>query len=93
MTFLSKWILRPEMHNDAAKRFLETGGTPPDGIKTIGRWHYADGSGGIHVFECDDANLIREFTARWGDLLGLEIRPLVDDASAASAMRKGSGAK
>jgi hypothetical protein len=93
MTFVAKWILRPEMHNDATKRFLETGGTPPDGIKTIGRWHYVDGSGGIHVFECDDANLIREFTARWGDLLELEIRPLVDDASAASAMQKVSGAK
>ena len=77
MTFLSKWVLRPEMHISAAARFLQTGGTPPDGIKTIGRWHYADGSGGIHVFECDNASLIRDFAEQWGDLLDIEIRPLV----------------
>lgn len=79
------------MWKDATERFLKNGAEPPTGIKTIGRWHYADGSAGVHVFECDNAQLIRDFSQQWGDLLELETRPVVEDAEAGAAMAKHSG--
>lgn len=91
MTFLATWSLRPEMHKSAGARFLQNGAQPPNGIKTIGRWHYVDGSGGIHVIECDDASLMIEFAEQWNDLIELHIRPLVDDAVAGAALKKHSG--
>jgi len=88
MKFVTTWSLCPDSHKTATARFLENGGKPPEGIKTIGRWHYADGSGGIHVLECDNAQVLRDFAQERGDLLELHTRPVVDDAEAGAAMAK-----
>jgi hypothetical protein len=90
MKFITTWSLRPDGHKNATARFLENGGKPPEGIRTIGRWHYADGSGGVHVFECDNAQILRDFAQEWGDLLELHTRPVVEDAEAGAAMAKHS---
>jgi len=91
MKFVTTWCTRPEAAKSATERFLEKGANPPEGIQTIGRWHYADGSGGIHVFECDNAQAIRDFAQEWGDLLEIHTRPVVEDAEAEAAMAKHSG--
>jgi hypothetical protein len=88
MRFLSTWLLRPAAHREAAERFLKGGGKVPEGFKTLGRWHYSDGSGGVHIFECDDAQVMVDFAAEWSDLLEIETRPVVDDAQAGAAMTK-----
>jgi hypothetical protein len=88
MKFISTWSLRSRMYKSATTRFLENGGKPPEGIRTIGRWHYADGSGGVHIFECDNAQVISEFVQEWADVLEIEIRPMVEDAEAGAAMAK-----
>jgi Protein of unknown function (DUF3303) len=90
MKFLSTWSLRTDTHREATTRFLKSGAQPPEGIKTIGRWHYADGSGGVHVVECDDAQLLADFAAQWSDLLEIDIRPVVEDAQAGAALMKAS---
>jgi hypothetical protein len=91
MKFISTWSLRPHMYKTATARFLENGGKPPEGIRTMGRWHYADGSGGVHIFECDNAQVISEFVQEWADVLEIEIRPVVEDAEAGAAMAKQAG--
>lgn len=91
MKFVTTWTLRPDAHKNATTRFLENGATPPEGIKTIGRWHFTDGSGGLHVFECDDAQVLTNFAHEWGDLLELHTTPVVEDAEAGAAMAKRSG--
>lgn len=88
MKFVSTWSLRPATYKDATARFLQGGAKPPEGIKTVGRWHYADGSGGVHVFECDDAQVLIDFSAEWSDLLEIEIRPVVEDAHVGAALAK-----
>jgi Protein of unknown function (DUF3303) len=91
MKFVGTWSLRPHMYKSATTRFLETAAKPPEGIRTIGRWHYADASGGIFVFECDNAQMITEFMHEWADVLEMEIRPVVEDAEAGAAMAKQAG--
>jgi Protein of unknown function (DUF3303) len=88
MKFVGTWALRPNMYKSATARFLENRGKPPEGIRTIGRWHYADGSGGVHIFECDNAQVISDFIHEWADVLEMEIRPAVEEAEAGVAMAK-----
>ena len=57
----------------------------------MGRWHYADGSGGVYVFECDNAQVISEFVQEWADLLEMQTRPVVEDAEAGAVMTKQAG--
>lgn len=93
MIFVSTWSLRTDTYRDATARFLKTGAQPPEGIKTIGRWHFADGSGGVHVLECDDAQLLADFAAQWSDLLEIDIRPAVEDAQVGAALMKATEAR
>jgi hypothetical protein len=93
MIFVSTWSLRTDTYRDATARFLKTGAQPPEGIKTIGRWHFADGSGGVHVLECDDAQLLADFAAQWSDLLEIDIRPAVEDAQVGAALVKATEAR
>jgi hypothetical protein len=83
----------PATQKDASARFLQSGATPPNGIKTVGRWHYADGSGGVHVLECNDAQPLVDFAAEWSDLLKIDIRPVVEDAQAGAALSKAAQAR
>jgi Protein of unknown function (DUF3303) len=88
MKFVSTWSLRPATHREAEARFLKGGAKPPEGVRTIGRWHYTDGSGGVHIFECDDAQVMIDFAAEWSDVLEIETRPVVDDAQVGAALAK-----
>ncbi|MFN0165599.1 MAG: DUF3303 domain-containing protein [Bryobacteraceae bacterium] len=38
---------------------------PPEGAKPMGRWHAAAGSGGVTVFESDDATAIARWCQDW----------------------------
>ncbi len=93
MKFVSTWSLRTDTYHEATARFLKSGALPPEGIKTIGRWHYADGSGGVHVLECDDAQLLADFAAQWSDVLEIDIRPVVEDAQVGAALMKATEAR
>jgi hypothetical protein len=88
MKFVSTWSLRTDTYREATARFLKSGAQPPEGISTIGRWHYADGSGGVHVLECNDPQLLADFAAQWSDLLEIDIRPAIDDAQLGAALMK-----
>jgi len=79
MKFISKYTIRPEHRNEAIKRFLETGGQPPDGVTLIGRWHNASNRTGYTIAEADDAVAMGKWSHRWSDLLTIETFPVVDD--------------
>ena len=51
MKFMVTWSVRPDLLKPAVTRFLSSGGPVPQGVKTLGRWHKADGSGGFHLLE------------------------------------------
>jgi hypothetical protein len=45
MKYLVSWSLPQATYNDALARFLETGATPPPGVRLLGRWHGMSGQG------------------------------------------------
>ncbi len=46
MKYISNWKLPPSLIDTAVKKFLETGGAPPDGVNMLGRWHGMNGRSG-----------------------------------------------
>jgi hypothetical protein len=79
MKFISTWTFPTGLIGEARKKFLETGGKPPEGIKLLGRWHGMDGRG-FAISEATDAKLMFEWYDQWSDVLELKITPCVEDA-------------
>lgn len=80
MLFMVRWEISQENRKTAIKRFLETGGAPPDGVKMLGRWHTADGAYGFAIAESDDVQAVSKWALAWNDLLPMDVRPALDDA-------------
>jgi hypothetical protein len=87
MKYMITWRVPTPSYKAALKRFLKTGGTTPKGLKSIGRWHAPGSTTGWHLVEGTDAALA-ENTARWADLLELEITPVIEDDVAAAVAKK-----
>ena len=79
MLFVVEWKFRPEHRDAANNRFKETGGPPPEGVRMIGRWHYASGRRGLLVCETDNAVALGKWTQDWTDYLDFRIQPVNDD--------------
>jgi hypothetical protein len=92
MKFMITWKLSPGNYKTAVERFLKTGAPAPEGLKTLGRWHTAGSSKGVHLVEGSDAALA-EINAQWADVLDLEVVPVVDDDIAGQVAAKVYGKK
>lgn len=93
MKFMTTWAVRPEKIKEATARFLATGGPPPEGVKSLQRWHKADLSGGFHLVESDDPAAMIAASAEWADVLELQSTVVVDDAVAGAALKNAPFAK
>lgn len=82
MKFMLTFSFKPETkgRDEAIRRFMETGGTTPDGVKLLGRWTAADFSGGFDLLESKDPSALTRFALMWSDLMELRIVPVVEDA-------------
>ena len=89
MKYVSHWKLPQGTVNAAIKRFLETGGSPPEGVKMLGRWHGMNGEG-FAIFESDDPKAMYLWYAQWLDLIDLKVTPCVEDAEAGLYWRRSS---
>ena len=60
--FLARWQIDSDVRARVLDRFTRTGGTPPPGVRIVGRWHRADGTGGIMIvaFGVSRLRLFRE---------------------------------
>jgi len=67
MKFMTTWSLEPAHRKQATARFLETGGSPPTGVKMLGRWHGP--AGGFVLAETSDIKALYEWLGQWSDLL------------------------
>lgn len=90
MKFIVTYSFEPdkETRDEAIRRFLKTGGQPPAGAKLLGRWTYADFSGGVLLLESDDAKALTEFALAWSDILSLNISPVLEDQELAPLLQK-----
>jgi hypothetical protein len=88
MKFMVTWKGRPGLYKTAIQQFLKTGGKPPKGLKTVGRWHVPGSTLGWHLLEGDDLTALAEHVAEWADVIELDVHPVVEDAQAAAAASK-----
>lgn len=79
MLFYASWRITPDVRDRVLERFIKMRGAPRDGVRIIGRWHRTDGTGGFLICEADSMQPMAEFSYEWGDLLFVEILPVVDD--------------
>jgi len=49
----------------------------PDGLKYVGSWIEVNFDRCFQIMECDDARLLQEWIADWGDLVEFEVVPVV----------------
>jgi hypothetical protein len=87
MKYMVTWRTRPGSYKAALAQFLATGGAPPRGFKTAGRWHVPGSVLGWHLLEGDDPAALAEHVAEWAELLDLEVNPVIEDAQAAQAAK------
>ena len=90
MKFMVAWKIQPGCYKAAVERFLSTGAPNPKSVKTIGRWHAPASSYGWHVVEGKAAG-VAELEAVWGDLLEIQVTPVIEDGEAASTLAKVHG--
>jgi hypothetical protein len=88
MKFTVTWRTRPGLYKTAVQQFLKTGRNPPNGLKTVGRWHVPGSILGGHLLEGDDPAVVAQHIAEWADVIELEVNPVIEDAAAADAASK-----
>lgn len=88
MRYMTAWTLpHGEEYRAVIARFMKTGGTPPTGVKMIGRWHGANGTG-FAIAESDDAKAIAEMVTEWGEFMDIQATPVLEDAELAGVLQK-----
>ncbi len=70
------------------RRFDERGRMLPRGLRYVSSWVAADLTRCFQLMECEDARLFDEWIARWGDLVGFEIVPLVSSDEAMARLQR-----
>ena len=79
MLFKLAWTHTPQARNETIKKFMETGGMPPEGVEFISRYHNVDGTGGFAIIESTNAAALADYALDWNGLIKIEITPIMDD--------------
>jgi hypothetical protein len=87
MKIMLVWKTVPGKYKSAIEEFLRGGGPVPPGAKSVGRWHTPGSTMGWHLLE-GDLTAAAQHVAEWGDLLDIQIYPVIEDAEAAIAANK-----
>ena len=68
------------------QRFREKGRMAPDGLRYVDSWVTSDLRRCYQLMECDDAELLTQWMARWSDLVEFEVHPVMPSADAVAAV-------
>jgi hypothetical protein len=68
------------------RRFRDQGRLTPEGLRWVASWVTEDLCRCFQIMECDAPSLLREWTARWEDLVEFEVVPVVTSAEALAAV-------
>jgi hypothetical protein len=68
------------------ERYRERGRMMPDGLSYIDSWVEPDFARCFQLMECDDPQLLRQWTNNWHDLVDFEIVPVVTSKDAAEVI-------
>ncbi len=59
------------------RRFRDRGRMAPEGLTYVGSWIEANFDRCFQLMECEDARLLQQWVANWGELIDFEIVPVV----------------
>ena len=68
------------------RRLREVGRGAPEGLTYVGSWIEVSFERCFQLMECDDARLLQQWVAFWGDLIEFEIVPVVPSAETRATM-------
>ena len=68
------------------RRHRERGRMLPEGLRYVDSWVEPDFARCFQLMECGDPQLIRQWTARWEDLVEFEVVAVVTSKEAAEAI-------
>ena len=88
MLFKLAWSHTPHARNETIKKFMETGGMPPEGVELISRYHNLDGTGGFAILESTNASALADYALDWNGLIKIEITAIMDDDTITSVLPK-----
>jgi len=70
----------------AYRRFRDHGRLAPEGLKYVASWVTDDLSRCFQIMECENQQLLSEWTARWEDLVEFEVIPVMTSAEAVATV-------
>ena len=79
---------RPGRGPDVYRRFRDRGRLAPAGVQYISSWVDLEFRRCFQVMDADSEARIREWTAKWDDLIDFEIIPVRTSADAANAIEQ-----
>ncbi len=79
MLFTLAWSHTPHARNTTIKKFMATGGMPPEGVQMLSRYHNIDGTGGFAICETNDAGALANWAVDWNGLVEIKITAIIDD--------------
>ena len=79
MLFTLAWTHSPQARNATIKKFMATGGMPPEGIQMLSRYHNIDGTGGFAICETDNSAELASWALDWNGLIDIKVTDIVDD--------------
>ena len=88
MLFKLAWTHTPEARDETIKKFMETGGMPPEGVELISRYHNVDGTGGFAILESTSAAALADYALDWNGLIKIEITAIMDDETITTVLPK-----
>ena len=68
------------------RRFRDQGRLAPEGLRYVASWVTDDFRQCFQIMECENRQLLAQWTARWEDLIGFEIIPVMTSAEAVAAV-------
>jgi Protein of unknown function (DUF3303) len=68
------------------RRFRERGRLAPEGLRYVASWVTDDFRRCFQIMECEDPQLLADWTARWEDLVEFEVTPVMTSAEALAAV-------
>ena len=76
MLFMIIERFRDDRAVDVYRRFRDHGRMAPDGVRYVASWVDLEFERCFQVMEAENENLLREWMARWDDLVEFEIVPV-----------------
>ena len=88
MLFKLAWTHTPEARDTTVRKFMATGGMPPEGVELISRYHNLDGTGGFAILDSTNAAALADFALDWNGLVKIEITAIMDDDTISKVLPK-----